>query len=1071
MLVVGSASSELQKLLCRSGRRTSLLGLQLRRPCALRPAGQAGLEHESSLCAASSSQLRHRSQHVKDAAAAGDVAWMSQTFETAPKKRHRKMLRTPGRGPGELPYEPTATGNLVHKPSSPSATEGTNIPAGELFPDDLGFDFAESTNRGGGGALNDQDGAQRHHAATAAAGALHGRLSRARSLGQLLQVLADDLPGMDTVHMATALHRLARLAPRGKHGPGDLVRRPVVDRLMKRFESTGAAGKLSVQGACCVLWAVARLQTSPPWLPELLKHLSSLASNFSSHALATCFYALSKMQSMPATQESQAALLEVLHEELRRRKALLGPGGASAVDVALLADALSKLQIRDGELFGSLAAALLQHLNAGALEIREVRHVTTAFAAIGFVDAKLTAAVCDWLRGCVGACNNEDLVALSMALARTGGVAGAAQRRFFDALRADVLDRLQRGEIHSRDAGCLLYAFSEAAASDVTLARRLVDAIAKAPQTLNGQDLSLVVPCLGLDIAQERPELVEALAAQAAVCSKMLSPRQLARLAVGFGEARAASPALWKALGSDSLSRASFFAAPDVVRMLAGLDAAAVDHDGAVLNALWTAVHTKLPKLLAEESLALLQLWPRTPDSLRRHHLDLPVNLLENLRTRMERATRGSWRAPADLTIEMLEWLPESRQFDRKGHLDAGLVSATLSQLPAQVAEAPFAVLERLLVALTASDSEVFARSRTAFQTSDELKTSLARRAAQLNKTAFDPEVAVDFAFKCAALGFDGPAMRELLHALHQTVLPDASASEVEMSFVAKLCWSCAEVKTSRRDALRLVSRITAGSAIDSGSDTAGKTQDHPEAIQGLLLADPVHQMRLTWSSLAMSAPESEVNLLVNSIATVVEEDIMERLAPVDLRPARQLAWHMMQQQQQKEGSTKTWAEAVLKRQPWGDSQHHLDKRLSKLLQHLRVPHVSASHLAIPGGVYQVPAWFPAPQAVLDVDSWGDRLSSGGLAGSAQLRRKQLRAAGLRVHTLDAAALQLESKGRRLRAVAQAVSESCPEAARWLVSPEAAAVSAERPEPHGEHAATPRFEEQPPRGRRSEEEY
>jgi len=104
------------------------------------------------------------------------------------------------------------------------------------------------------------------------------------------------------------------------------------------------------------------------------------------------------------------------------------------------------------------------------------------------------------------------------------------------------------------------------------------------------------------------------------------------------------------------------------------------------------------------------------------------------------------------------------------------------------------------------------------------------------------------------------------------------------------------------------------------------------------------------------------------------------------------------------------------------------------MLQQLRIPHVQrAGPTVIPGvGIYRVPIWFPQPSAVLDIDLEVDRLASGALCGAAALRRQQLRASGLEVHTLDVAAMRGAGHSHRLRAVAEAVAASCPEAAMWL---------------------------------------
>jgi len=110
------------------------------------------------------------------------------------------------------------------------------------------------------------------------------------------------------------------------------------------------------------------------------------------------------------------------------------------------------------------------------------------------------------------------------------------------------------------------------------------------------------------------------------------------------------------------------------------------------------------------------------------------------------------------------------------------------------------------------------------------------------------------------------------------------------------------------------------------------------------------------------------------------------------------------------------------------------------MLQHMRVPHVVASAAAVPGSIYRVPIWFPEPKAVLDVDVQGDRLASGILGGAAELRRSQLRAAGLQVISFESSTLSRSSRPQRLQSLATMLSELCPEASAWLSSSEAAAM-------------------------------
>lgn len=991
-----------------------------------------------------------------------------ERYEPAKPRRGRREAERP-RAP---PYTPAAA-TLAPASSERSLTwEGVTV--GDAAADAVNLDFVFEV--GEGIAPEEPASASDGGRSNAAAADFQRRLARARNAGQVLEVAASGLDAMDATHAVTALHRLARHALGGQRGAAALGGHPVVEALLDRLGKPAAAADgsssisgLSAQSLCCLLLAVAKLHVSPPWLPKLLGSCGTAVPTFSSHQLATAVHALTKLEGLPAAREAQTSLLEALHQELLRRRAAFGPGGSSALDAVLVADGLARLQIRDDQLLGSLAAGLSLHLQAGALQAREVRHVATAFASLGMADAKLSAALCAWLAPRVAASGTADLVMLAWALARVGHVAPAEHAALFAALRPEVLARARARELAAPEAARLLYAFDQAVgigaggADSDALVDALAVAVGRSPQGLNGQDLALLVPSLGAGI-KRHPALLAALEAQTARCANKLSPRQLARLACGFGDAAARSPGLWAALTGEALSRAAFFAAPDVLRALAGFDAAGVSEPG-VLRALWGAVDAKGSKFLAEESLALLQLWPGLAPSLQRERSDLPGRLLGNLGERLERGSRGGWRAPPELATELLEWLPRSRALHSDGHLDARVVRAALNQLPDQLATATPATWPRLLAALTLADGELLARVRGEVQRQEALRRAFEKHVAPLPQLQLthDAAAAAAVAFRCAALGLDGAAVKQLLRELLLHVADDigkGGTPGAAAAVAAQLCWACAEVKAHAVVARRLASQV----ALSAGdTDDAAATEDGAGGVS--TDEATLSWIRLAWASLAMGGDDAEVGALAARAGAAGGDGVLHALTAADVRPARQLAWHVRNQHDAAlPDESVRWTEVVLAREPWGSYDAAAGRRLSELLQHMRVPHVASSPLVLPGGIYRVPAWFPQPGAVLDIDARGDRLASGASSGASELRRKQLRSRGLRVLTLsDATVALLQGEGERtaargaerlppserrtqrslrLRAVAEVVAEVCPEAAAWLRSAEAAAIVA-----------------------------
>lgn len=320
----------------------------------------------------------------------------------------------------------------------------------------------------------------------------------------------------------------------------------------------------------------------------------------------------------------------------------------------------------------------------------------------------------------------------------------------------------------------------------------------------------------------------------------------------------------------------------------------------------------------------------------------------------------------------------------------------------------------------------------------------------------YSTEQAAVTAFRCAALGFDGPPLRELLRTLLRE-LSEAARDERRAAALttpaAQVSWACAEIRAQGPQALDLVARIGRGLSLAAAE---------PAGVSGAGLGtggcDPVDSLRLAWSSLALGGPEDAVPRFLAAVAELDGEELLRRLAPADVRPVQQLAWHVQQVHSEAPGR---WTLAVLKKGPGVHMSTAVEQELSKLLQQMRVPHVVASPTVLPGGIYRVPIWFPQPGAVLDVDVQGDRLASGALGGGAELRRQQLQRAGLKVLTFTSSSLSGAPREERMRAIADIVAGSCPEAADWLAGLEAARAARAASEDGGQGTSGARFEEMP----------
>lgn len=453
--------------------------------------------------------------------------------------------------------------------------------------------------------------------------------------------------------------------------------------------------------------------------------------------------------------------------------------------------------------------------------------------------------------------------------------------------------------------------------------------------------------------------------------------------------------------------------------------------------------------------MALLQLWQRLDSSVQRERPELSTRMLTNIGERLEWGNRGGWQAPPEFATELFEWLPRTRDLNVDGQLDSRLLRGALAQLPHQLELATPEVWPRLLTAICASDGEILARSRTELQRKDALRRAFEERIALPgigSQTPYDLHTSAAMAFRCAALGLDGSAIKELLRSLLVRVAEDFTKVDASTRrdstntvLAGQLCWACAEVRAHADDALQLASRV-ALTATESGEDSNFDGKDTTATSN-------LSWLRLAWASLALGGDNADVGKLASLAASGGGDAVVQALTAADVRPARQLAWHIRSQfDAVAPDASVRWTEAVLAEESWGSYDAAVGRRLSELLQHMRVPHVASSPLVLPGGIYRIPAWFPQPGAVLDVDARGDLLASGATSGAADLRRRQLQSRGIRVLSIDAGILKSSgspkdgsaqaARQQGLRAVAETVAEVCPEARAWLRSSEGKAALA-----------------------------
>ena len=255
-------------------------------------------------------------------------------------------------------------------------------------------------------------------------------LMNATSSGRILAVCtAEIIAEMDPINLATAVHRLAKLASKRSLADHDRFFQllNVLSTKLTEFHSRGLVN---------VLWALVQLETSPSWIPDLLgliqkrddlsvvdrtSTLGCLAKAVCHVYDGVCFNVTVKkgsshmchleapgLHALPIAEELKKAMLEGVRSNLAHLE--------TPKDIVCLAAALSRLEVRDEYVFARLAERTVELVDAFGTS--DVASITWAFANLNLTHGEMFRVLRRLLVHHVEQCTPKELVQISWALSK-----------------------------------------------------------------------------------------------------------------------------------------------------------------------------------------------------------------------------------------------------------------------------------------------------------------------------------------------------------------------------------------------------------------------------------------------------------------------------------------------------------------------------------------------------------------------------------------------------------------------------------------------------------------------------
>eukprot|EP00927_Polykrikos_kofoidii_P052052 TRINITY_DN45817_c0_g1_i1.p1 TRINITY_DN45817_c0_g1~~TRINITY_DN45817_c0_g1_i1.p1 ORF type:complete len:1163 (+),score=141.41 TRINITY_DN45817_c0_g1_i1:173-3661(+) len=649
-------------------------------------------------------------------------------------------------------------------------------------------------------------------------------LLSAKGASRLLALCSEsEVAEMDTVNLATAVHRIAKVSV-----ANELTSVVACDRFAGLLNALSVRlHELSPQGLVNVFWALVQLEASPDWLPELISLIQKRSNDFTVRDLSTVLSCLAKTPFLHALAEAESLKTAALEMARERVAEFITP-----TDLVCLAAALSRLELRDEQIFARIADHSLKVLHL--FDTSDIASLLWAFASVHLVHKELLEGIKGFVEQQIERCSPKEIVQLAWGFSRVR----KADKDLFVGVFAPAI-RAKMLELDVPRGLCTVaWTFSNASVTDTALFNDLAYVLSANVKSMNAHDVSsVVVAFASIEYAHRR--LFKDLQKQARSLIHSFSPLQLARTIYGFGVAGVEDETLFRLLCEQVLKLQHSLHAKNVVEIIVGLSEAEYTPPK-VIGALLRDTEKLVRYLGAEDAIQLLHALGRLPSERRFAGIKsgaAPGALLDAVRRR----GRGWWRFGARDAADLFEALQALNL------QDSMLLETACRQLSRifQSAECTQSEFLRVLGALAEFHAVDRCVVREHLHRGAVLRASLELRLADtvagmvFASARPDYRTAALLTYACARLGYDGPAVSELIHAFGNSIRL-SEAQHASEPWWPLLLWVLAELGMETdlaHDCLHnfLTKRYGEGACHDlpSSQNTTRKAESEQSQVSG----------------------------------------------------------------------------------------------------------------------------------------------------------------------------------------------------------------------------------------------
>ena len=479
-------------------------------------------------------------------------------------------------------------------------------------------------------------------------------IMRAKQSGDVLVMVDSNRGKLDAVNLATAFHRLAKVAPKKGATHVSVVKSDVrFERLLESLSDTLREGNVGQVWMSNVLWSIVKLEVDVGWLPDLLRAMiQNHPESMPLEQIGCNLYSIAELERRKLARDQDVAELKeiLIQTAVARRDEISNPH-----QLVSICTSLARLGRAERAIFTSLSDSVIQRIDD--MSMGDISSVLWSFTTLKIVDSILFTKIQQILEaGRVSECSKRNIVDICWALSkgRSSGSDDSLSEVFKFTIAPVVRSHMMDYTV--RELCTLVWSYATAEVVEHDFYNDLSHALLPKTDMMNAHDVSSVVWALS-SVHYQHSDLFGSLKCQALRLKSQFSPLQLSRVIYGLGAGNVKDKHVLIELVNLAAKKMHLLYTQNIVEILIGLNYAGMVTE-ATTGPFWTVLGSQVGSVSGRDAVQLLSILGSYPE-IARHHPELLSSLEAIIVSRFN--CSGRWIPSGYDVVDLVQGIADLR--------------------------------------------------------------------------------------------------------------------------------------------------------------------------------------------------------------------------------------------------------------------------------------------------------------------------------------------------------------------------------------------------------------------------